>query len=191
MNISSCDRLCFLHTAGDTITDNNNNFVVPWYSGNIGACVCSDHFSPVPKLCFVKSGYTNVQTNLRMNSAFPSQLRTGVYLQQSSRHGRAINPHAAEWNICADKLALCLKNVRFVFSGDNTAAIQRQESSVATRWACLLPGLLLPAVCLWVTRWGSQVSKLCHRYSAYLREQVTYLLTTKLLLHTHYRRPTV
>jgi len=47
--------------------------------------------------------------------------------------------------------------VCFVFTGDNTAAIQRQESSVATRWAGILPGLLLPAVSLWVSRWGCLV----------------------------------
>ena len=42
--------------------------------------------------------------------------------------------------------------VCFVFIGDNTAAIQRQESSVATRWAGIVPGLLLPAISLWVSR---------------------------------------
>nr|CAD7442164.1 unnamed protein product [Timema bartmani] len=36
--------------------------------------------------------------------------------------------------------------------GDNTAAIQRQESSVATRWASLPPTVLLTSLCLWVTR---------------------------------------
>jgi hypothetical protein len=56
-------------------------------------------------------------------------------------------PRKAGRNFCALSAALA-----FMFSGDNTAAIQRQESSVATRWACLMPGLLLPAVSLWVTR---------------------------------------
>lgn len=46
----------------------------------------------------------------------------------------------------------------FVFTGDNTAAIQRQESSVAARWAGIVPGLLLPAISLWVSRWGCLVS---------------------------------
>lgn len=60
-------------------------------------------------------------------------------------------PQKAERNFGADKSALCLKCLLCV-SGDNTAAIQRQESSVATRWACLMSGLLLPTVGLWVTR---------------------------------------
>ena len=61
----------------------------------------------------------------------------------------AIKPHDGRKSFIIARSLHCLL---LYFAGDNTAAIQRQESSVAARWAGIAPGLLLLAVCLWVSR---------------------------------------
>nr|CAD7258915.1 unnamed protein product [Timema shepardi] len=81
-------------------------------------------------------------------------LLTGAYEYCGTTHPTWEYPYTnckATTQLPSNDLTRTMTSWLYASHSDNTAAIQRQESSVATRLACLLPTVLLTSLCIWVT----------------------------------------